>query len=261
MPALQYLAQKKLTGELLGQNGELLPAWKETEGIARWSSKLSCHLGIEEYLKLAGGYDPAEGGDENCFVISKVVADAGEPIAVCTEDIPALCLQVRKYHDEYCRMIEQWLSKAIGFKPGSAQRPECRMTLADVTWGGQYASRDHVCDYSMAYAMLVGFEDGSQNGHSNGRGFYDTIAHECCHAYQNIFTGVGTGHGGDFYGMMRHACGLPIKSHKHDYDVIKAVKVAKSLIPWWKRQMAKGVLASLACEVDTQFIKRAEVID
>lgn len=252
---MKYLAQREMSGMILATDGKLLPAWEEDNNIARWGSKLSCHLAIEEWLKRHDDRDT-----DDCFVVRKIAEDA-KPIVICNDDIAGLLADVVKWHDCYCGLIEQWLEKSIGFDASKARRPECRMTLADVSWAGQYSPREHVCDYSMAYAMVVGMADGGVNCGHIGLGFYSTIAHECCHAYQDAFTGVGTGHGGDFYAMMKHACFIPIRQHKHSYDGGIAIQVARSLVPFWKRQMADGIVATLPCGVDTTFVKRAESID
>jgi len=149
-------------------------------------------------------------------------------------------------HDFYCQKVEDWLRKAgIG---SQFDRPTPLVTITAPKWAGLYSSATHICHYPTVYAMMAPL-----TGHDRWR---VTVAHEVVHAYQNIFTGQGTGHGADFYGLMKHAAGEPITRHTHQQDVMEAKRLSEKLLPWWRRQRERGTLIGLPCEVIDVKIKR-----
>jgi hypothetical protein len=242
-----YLAQRAGTGELLGVDGNILPVWKEASEVARFTSRLSCHQQLDKWLAANGGYTVDY--DNDPFTIRKDIAAANPIVMVDPDvDIGALVLQIAKYHDMYCERVGEWITKVIDAT--NVAKPAPQIDLSGAKHSGVYRPGEHSCTYTLGYAMIYGIES-----------FKETIAHEVVHAYQNLFSGVGAGHGGDFYGMMRHAALHPVYAHKHRYDVKQGERLAKGLVPYYERAIMRGEFASMACKVLTKLEPCSEDID
>lgn len=150
--------------------------------------------------------------------------------------------RVAEWHNAYCERVEAWLLRATG-KIMAFNRPECRVAARFQEWAGIYMSAENACVYPLAYAMMAPDFKGK------------AVAHEVCHGYQKYFS-CGRGHGGDFYALMEHAAGEPISKHTHDYSLETARELTRSVLPWWQQNRAKGLLASLPCQVETEKKKR-----
>jgi hypothetical protein len=160
-----------------------------------------------------------------------VISDPLEAVKYCAER-----------HEEYCAKVEAWLLRSIGLEQPS--RPGARAHMVSPSWAGQYRSREHECVYPVAYAMI------------NADYAEKAIAHEVVHGYQHQFTGHGTGHGGDFYALMKHAAGVPVSKHTHDYDVGHARDLAEYLHPRWMELREAGKLAGLPMPVAHEKLPR-----
>lgn len=157
-------------------------------------------------------------------------------------------------HWEYCNRLETWLSRAgVGREEIDARgRPTPYVTVLAPKWAGVYSSQDHSCHYPLPYAMLKpipGFRDSLRN----------TVAHEVVHAYQRLFTGCPSGHGPDFYALMKRAAEQEYLGEGHHWSIEEAQQLSSQLLPWWQQSAEKGLLASLPCEVVTVKIKRRGV--
>ena len=247
MAKYTYLAQRAGTGELLGTDGNVLPVWQESSDVAKFTSRLSCTQQLDKWLAANGGYTIDY--DNDPFTIRKEAQEA-KPLVVIDPnvDIGKLIADIAKYHDMYCERVGEWIAKVIGVT--AVTRPTPQIDLSGARHSGVYRTSEHSCTYTLGYAMIYGIES-----------FRETIAHEVVHAYQNLFSGVGAGHGGDFYGMMRHAALHPVYAHKHRYSVAEGERLAKGLVPYYERGIKGGLFVGMACKVLTKLEPSVEDID
>lgn len=197
----------------------------------RWTSRLGARTELEnEWPMLQLSYELVH--------IDKIPKKPEPPRydgpLVITDPIEAVRL-IHEAHHAYCDKLETWLRRVIGTQ--NFARPEPVITVVGTSWAGLYTSANHECHYPVAYAMI-------------NKDFLDiTVAHEVVHAYQNAFTGVGSGHGGDFYALMRHAADRPVSRHTHTYSVEGAALLSAVIHPQWVKKLEQGELQSLPCEV------------
>jgi hypothetical protein len=144
-------------------------------------------------------------------------------------------------HCEYSRRVSSWLVKA-GVQ-NIPQQAECRITITAPHWAGIWSPRGRVIHYPAVYCMMAG-------------DFHKIIAHEVVHSYQDAFCGRGSGHGNDFYALMKHAALEPVNRHTHNYSVNEAQRLSKVLRRWWQEQSQRGLITSLPVDVDTSPMKR-----
>jgi hypothetical protein len=176
---------------------------------------------------------------------------------VLKERDPLECVRkIEALHWEYSSRIEQWLRQA-GVSPNEINRhglPTPRATITSPKWAGLYCPKDHTCHYPVCYAMLAGLHDSEENS------FRIVVAHEVTHHYQTLLTQKCSGHGPDFYAVMRLGAREPVSSHTHTYSVSDAKKLSRVMLQWWQQEQARGTLASLPMTVDTNPYRREGAI-
>ena len=144
-------------------------------------------------------------------------------------------------HCEYSRRVASWLRSA-GVRD-IPQQAECRITITAPHWAGIWSGNGRECHYPVVYCMMAA-------------DYHTIVAHEVVHSYQHAFCGRGSGHGNDFYAIMKHAALEPVTRHTHSYNVAEAARLSKVLSKWWQHAGQLGLLASLPVEVITQPMKR-----
>jgi len=156
-------------------------------------------------------------------------------------------------HFKYADRVAAWVRKATNYV-GDYSPPKIVVTARpQMNWTGLYSPTDHTCHYVLPMAML--------NLGRPMQDYEETVAHEVVHAYQRLFVGqdIRSGHGGDFYAMMRHAALWPTKTHTHaplPGEFQKCILLFKKLQKPIERLAEGGLLASLPCQIVTEKLKR-----
>lgn len=225
---LQRLETQRLLGPSLDGHNDV----EFVDDAQTWPSRLAARLSLEnrwEALQLEYKLVPASAVPRRPLEPS--LDDWAGRLLYATPLEAAAAQQL--VFVEMCDRLEGWMRRA-GIEP--PLRPGLAITCAGHKWGGLYRGAEHEVVLVAPYAML----------HAD----YDIcVAHEVVHAYQAAFSGRASGHGDDFYGLMRHAARVPVTRHTHSMDPNEAAKLGLATSLWWRRARESGLAASASCRV------------
>lgn len=104
-------------------------------------------------------------------------------------------------HKHWCSILE-YFTKDLGYH--AAFHPKIEFQHAPVKWAGKYVAWRHTCIYNGLYCYYLKHD------------YDETIAHECCHAYQRVLMPDSSWHGDFFHFLMIVVCGFKDASTYHN---------------------------------------------
>ena len=171
---------------------------------------------------------------------------------------PVKCIErIVELHQMYADRVAAWVRHATHLITDYSAPRVCITVRPQMRWRGLYSPRDNTCHYVLPAAML-----SLGSAPKTHRDYEETIAHEVVHAYQRHFVGqfVGSGHGGDFFAMMRHAALYPTVHSTHEStqeEMKRCIVLFKKLQKPMERIAQEGRLSHLPCTIVTEQIKRS----
>ncbi len=215
------------------------------ESAVAYSSKLQAHQRCAEFFRLQELEQDAAWEIVKRREVIQRAPKLEAPFALAISDPLEAVRYVYDLHCKYSQRISDWLRRAgVTDVP---QQAACKMTITAPKWAGIWSPNGRECHYPVVYAMMA-------------QDFHMIVAHEVVHSYQHAFCGRGSGHGNDFYALMKHAAQEPITRHTHTYNVGEARRLSETLKPWWKKVGQKGLLQSLPVEIVTEPMRRKGII-
>lgn len=109
-------------------------------------------------------------------------------------DLDKLLARIDDSHNRWCSVLEDWMY--VNHPNVSFRRPRWAPESKPNRYLGRYYRKSHLCVYSLPDAVLGPDE------------LEDTIAHECCHAYQWQAMKESKAHGDFFFYLLRYVCGF-----------------------------------------------------
>lgn len=118
---------------------------------------------------------------------------------------------INQRHEYWCTVVELFIRD--NFPEVKLTRPSVLISdiAKKVNCAGYYHQQKHKCQYFIAYRLVV-------------KDKYDeTIAHEVCHAYQNVLCPGSKWHGEMWNFLLKKVCGFYKSQNGHSHPV-KLVK-------------------------------------
>lgn len=119
-------------------------------------------------------------------------------------------------HRKYCRKLASF-ARNWGHGSLDIGQPDIEFKVSGTKVGGKYSSAKHCCIYMLDYMAVVDDE------------YEETIAHEVCHAYQQMILPSSKWHGDFFLFLLRNVCGFKEAGIRHTHPVGKIKVVAEYL--------------------------------
>jgi hypothetical protein len=125
----------------------------------------------------------------------------------------------RFIHEQHQKYYELLRERLLAFGNNVAiELPSIAIVDSAFRTCGQYRRTENLCTYSLPYCVF------------DGTGYYTTIAHEVCHAFQYTINSVAAAHGNEFKWLIRE-CGLPNPEQEiyHSYPIGIVLQVSEEL--------------------------------